>query len=225
LSAVVPARHSIPNRGNTMRILIAEDDLTSRFMLAAVLKKGGHEVVETINGAQAWEALSKAGAPRLAILDWMMPGMDGLDVVRRIRSLPSLPPYIIILTTREGKADIIAGLEAGADDYLAKPFDPGELLARVEVGRRMIQMQEKLTAQVRELREAALHIKTLQGIIPICSFCKKIRNDQGYWDQVESYVSRHSEAQFSHGICPECLIMNYPDCGEDDDDGGEGGPI
>lgn len=206
-----------------MRILIAEDDLTSRVMLAAVLKKGGHEVVETTNGTQAWEALGKPDAPRLAILDWMMPGLDGLDVVRRIRSLPSLPPpYIIILTAREGKTDVIAGLEAGADDYLAKPFDPGELLARVAVGRRMIQLQERLTDQVRELREAARHIKTLQGIIPICSFCKKIRDDQGYWDQVEAYVSRHSEVQFSHGVCPECLKKNYPDCCEDEDDDGEG---
>ncbi|MBU0966987.1 MAG: response regulator transcription factor [Proteobacteria bacterium] len=205
-----------------MRILIAEDDLTSRFMLSAVLKKDGHEVVETTNGPQALDTLLKSDAPRLAILDWMMPGMDGLEVVRRIRAMPSLlPPYIIILTTRGGKADVIAGLDAGADDYLAKPFDPGELRARIEVGRRMIRMQERLTAQMQELREAVDHIKTLQGIIPICSFCKKIRDDEGYWDQVEAYFSRHSEARFSHGICPECLQKNYPECA-DDVDGQEG---
>ncbi len=206
-----------------MRILIAEDDLTSRIMLSAVLKKEGHEVQETTTGPEALAALQQPGAPRLAILDWMMPGMDGLEVVRRIRALPSLPPpYIIILTTRGGKADIIAGLDAGADDYLAKPFDHGELRARIEVGRRMVRMQEKLSAQVQELREAALHIKTLQDIIPICSFCKKIRDDQGYWDQVDSYFSRHSEARFSHSVCPDCLKKNYPAWTNDVDEGPKG---
>ncbi|RJX35150.1 MAG: DNA-binding response regulator [Desulfurivibrio sp.] len=204
-----------------MRILIAEDDLTSRVMLSAVLKKDGHEVEVTASGPEALAALQQPAAPRLAILDWMMPGLDGLEVVRRIRAMPSLPPpYIIILTTRGGKADIIAGLEAGADDYLAKPFDPGELRARIAVGSRLISLQEKLSAQVQELRKALDHIKTLQGIIPICSFCKKIRDDQGYWDQVEAYVSRHSEVSFSHGICPECLQKNYPECfneGEDEE--------
>ncbi|MBU4260354.1 MAG: response regulator [Proteobacteria bacterium] len=205
-----------------MRILIAEDDLTSRIMLSAVLKKDGHEVVETANGSEALALLQKSDAPRLAILDWMMPGMDGLEVVRRIRAMPSLPPpYIIILTARGGKSSIIAGLDAGADDYLSKPFDSGELRARIEVGSRMVRMQEELSAQVRELREAIDHIKTLQGIIPICSFCKKIRDDQGYWAQVEAYVSRHSDARFSHGICPECLKKNYPGCCEKDDDGEE----
>jgi len=194
-----------------MRILIAEDDLTSRTMLAAMLRKSGHDVVETANGSEAWDALQEPDAPRLAILDWMMPEMDGLEVVRRVRAIQSSqPPYVIMLTAKDERADIVAGLDAGADDYLAKPFDVGELRARVEVGRRMVEMRERLAAQIQELRESLEHIKTLQGILPICSFCKKIRDDQGYWNQVEAYVGKHSDVQFSHGICPECMKRHYP---------------
>jgi len=138
-----------------MRILIAEDDVTSRLVLAGVLKKNGHEVVETVNGAEAWHTLQQADAPRLAILDWMMPEMDGLEVVRRVRALPSeQPPYLIVLTAKGEKADIVVGLESGANDYLTKPFDAGELRARVKVGCRVIEMQNALDANVKELRES-----------------------------------------------------------------------
>ena len=128
-----------------MRILIADDDSTSRATLAGVLKKDGHAVTATVNGAEAWQALQQPDAPSLVVLDWMMPEMDGLDVVRRVRALPTdRPPYIIMLTTKGEKADIIAGLDAGANDYLSKPFDAGELRARVQVGRRMVEMQDAL---------------------------------------------------------------------------------
>ena len=138
-----------------MRILIAEDDFTSRTVLSSVLKKSGHEVVETVNGVAAWHALQQPDAPRLVILDWMMPEMDGLDVLRRVRAQQTdQPPYIIMLTAKGGKADIIAGLDAGADDYLTKPFDAGELRARISVGRRMIEMQAKLEDALQKINES-----------------------------------------------------------------------
>ncbi len=141
-----------------MRILIADDDVTSRLVLAGVLRKWDHEVVATVDGAEAWEAMRQPGAPRLAILDWVMPGFSGVEVCRRIRSLPSDGrPYLIILTSRGEKVDIIAGLEAGADDYLAKPFDPGELRARVGVGLRMIELQESLLEAHAALSHEASH--------------------------------------------------------------------
>jgi len=141
-----------------MYILVAEDDYTSRTVLSAVLRKSGHEVIETVDGADAWDRLQEADAPRLVILDWMMPVMDGLEVVRRIRARQTeRPPYVIMLTAKGEKADIIAGLNAGADDYLAKPFDPGELHARVEVGRRMIEMRDALIESLEALAHQATH--------------------------------------------------------------------
>ena len=141
-----------------MRILIAEDDLTSRKILAGVLRKIGHEVVETVDGLAAWAELQKTDGPKLAILDWMMPEMEGLDVVREVRALDiEKPPYIIMLTTRGEKADIIAGLDAGANDYLSKPFDTGELQARVEVGRRMVELQDALVESRKALAYEASH--------------------------------------------------------------------
>jgi sigma-B regulation protein RsbU (phosphoserine phosphatase) len=203
-----------------MRILIAEDDFTSRAVLAGVLKKEGHEVTATVNGTEAWQALQQPGAPLLAVLDWMMPELDGLEVVRRVRTLPTdRPPYIIMLTTKGEKSDIIAGLEAGANDYLSKPFDAGELRARIKVGQRMVEMQEALATKVEELRQALDQIKTLRGIVPICASCKKIRDDKGYWSQVEVYVREHTEAQFSHSICPECMTKLYPEYTKDKDGG------
>ena len=128
-----------------MKLLIADDDVTSRLVLAGVLRKHGHEVEVTEDGTEAWEAMQRADAPQIAILDWMMPGLAGVEVCRLVRTLPSdQPPYLILLTSRGEKSDIVAGLEAGADDYLAKPFDPGELRARVDVGRRMVELQARL---------------------------------------------------------------------------------
>lgn len=141
-----------------MRILIAEDDVTYRVVLAGMLRQIGHDVIETVNGAAAWEVLKHPDAPALAILDWMMPELDGLEVVRRVRALPTdQPPYLIMLTAKGAKADIVAGLDSGADDYLAKPFDPGELGARIEVGRRLVEMQAKFLAARDALAHEATH--------------------------------------------------------------------
>jgi len=141
-----------------MRIVIAEDDFTSRTMLAAVLRKGGHEVVEANNGAEGWQAMQQADAPKMAIIDWMMPEMDGLELVRRVRGLTTdQPPYLIMLTSKGEKADIIAGLDAGANDYLGKPFDAGELQARVKVGFRMVEMQTALIESREALAYQAAH--------------------------------------------------------------------
>ncbi len=200
-----------------MRILIAEDDLTSRIVLMNILKKQGHDVVATVNGAEAWEAMQKPDAPRMVILDWMMPELSGLDVCRRARAVQTdQPPYLIMLTTKGDKADLIAGLDAGADDYLAKPFDAGELRARINVGVRMLEIQATVAAKVLALQAALADIRTLRGLIPICASCKKIRDDQGIWKQIEVYIHEHTEAEFSHGVCTECMKKLYPDLVRDD---------
>ncbi|MCJ7502632.1 MAG: response regulator transcription factor [Acidobacteriia bacterium] len=189
-----------------MRILIAEDDAVSRRRLEATLQKWGYEVLAVEDGLAAWEVLQGEMPPPLAILDWMMPGMDGIEVCRKVRERsPSRPLYIIVLTARGSREDVVAGLQAGGDDYVTKPFDREELHARVRVGLRVLQLQMNLADRVRELEEALARVKQLQGLLPICSYCKKIRDDQNYWQQVEGYISEHSEAIFSHGICPDCF--------------------
>lgn len=173
-----------------MRILIAEDDATSRLALAAVLRKNGHEVVKTVNGAEAWHALCQSDAPNLAILDWMMPEMDGLEVIRRVRSLQSVcSPYIILLTARGEKSDVVAGLETGANDHLAKPFDAGELLARVNVGQRMIEMQGALAFKIEELGKSEEKHRVLleQSSDPIFS-C----TPEGQYEYVNSTFAREA---------------------------------
>ena len=188
-----------------MKILIAEDDETSRRILQLTLAAAGHEVIVTENGAAAWEVLEKNDSPSLAILDWMMPETDGLEVCRRVRlQKTTTPVYIILLTAKANKADIVRGLEAGANDYVLKPFNREELHARIKVGETVVNLQQNLAAHNKELETALAHVKLLQGILPICSYCKNIRDDQNYWQHLETFISSHSEAQFSHSVCPSC---------------------
>ncbi len=195
-----------------MKVLIAEDDVTSRMILEHMLAGWGYEVVVTKDGDEAWRELQAEDAPKLAILDWMMPKMDGVQVCREVRKLDkSSPVYIIFLTTRGSKKDIVAGLEAGANDYIGKPYDTDELRVRVKVGEKVAALQSALAEQVNSLKEALGHVQTLQGILPICMHCHKIRNDQESWERLEKYISEHSDAQFSHSLCPECLKKYYPD--------------
>jgi len=161
--------------------------------------------VTVANGAEAWQVLSADSPPSLLVLDWMMPEIDGLEVVRRLRGSPrNRGAYVILLTSRDSRSDVVQGLEAGADDYISKPFNPPELRARVEVDVRVLGLQQVLAARVHDLEDALSRVKRLQGLLPICSNCKQIRDDQNYWQQVDEYISEHSEAAFSHGICPEC---------------------
>jgi CheY-like chemotaxis protein len=128
-----------------MKILIAEDDLTSRRILQAILAKWGYQVVSTADGNEAWEKLQGKDAPQLALLDWMMPEMNGIEVCRKLRQVKTTSPiYVILLTARNNKEDLIEGLDSGADDYIAKPFDNDELRARINVGRRIIALQDAL---------------------------------------------------------------------------------
>ena len=189
-----------------MEILVAEDDLVSRRALEASLTKWGHPVLVVGDGAAAYDVLSRDQAPRLAILDWMMPGLDGPAVCRRVRADAGRPaPYLILLTARGATEDRVAGLQAGADDYISKPFERRELRARINVGLRMLALQRSLADRVAALEQALKSVRQLQGLLPICSYCKRIRTDDNYWQRVEEYISAHSAAQFSHGICPGCF--------------------
>jgi len=188
-----------------MRILIADDERFSLHLLKTVLTKEGNEIVACSAGDEALRILREPKRPEIAVLDWMMPGLNGIDVCREARAIPGLSTYLILLTSRDGTQDLLEGLAAGADDYIVKPFNPAELQARVDVGARIVSLQRRLADRVSELESALQKVKQLQGLLPICSYCKKIRNDQNYWEQVEGYLAKASDMRFSHGICPECF--------------------
>jgi DNA-binding response OmpR family regulator len=189
-----------------VRALIADDDRATTLMLSRTLERWGVDTIVAHDGAEAWE-LAQSQRPSMGIFDWMMPSLDGIELCTRIRADETLLSgmYILLLTSRDAHADVVAGLDAGADDYLVKPFDPDELRARVHVGIRVIKLQDRLAERVLELQEALARVKQLHGLLPICSYCKRIRSDENYWQQLESYVSQHSDAQFSHSICPVCF--------------------
>jgi len=188
-----------------VRILIAEDEPVSRRVLATALKNWGHEVVETTDGEAALKALQAPDAPRLAILDVQMPGIDGLTVCRRAREGAGLHPlYIVILTARTASDNLVAGLQAGADDYIAKPFNREELRARVGVGERILRLQTDLADRVTELEAAQKRERELQELLPLCAYCKKVRNDKNYWERVETALSKFGNVKVTHSICPDC---------------------
>jgi DNA-binding response OmpR family regulator len=192
-----------------MKILVAEDDAVTRKLLESTLGRLGLDVITAADGNAAWtalETLKGKDAPELAVLDWMMPGLEGIQILRRLRTTPGFELlYVILLTSRTDKEDVAYGLAAGANDYIAKPFDPSELEARVRVGERMVKLQRSLAARVAELEVALAHVQRLQGLLPICSYCKKVRNETNYWEQVDSYLTSHSDVQLTHGICPQCM--------------------
>lgn len=190
-----------------MRVLVAEDDPVSARGLHGLMRSWGYEVVPAADGRAALAMLAAIDAPKLALLDWMMPGLSGPEVCRAVRGWPrGDAAYLILLTSRNSRVDIIAGLDAGANDYLVKPFDPGELRARLHAGKRIIELQRGLAEKVTELETALSKVRRLTGLLPICSYCKAIRDDSDYWHRVEEYVSEHADVQFSHGICPACLV-------------------
>jgi sigma-B regulation protein RsbU (phosphoserine phosphatase) len=173
-----------------MKTLIAEDDRDSREMLAFLLQFEGYEVVEAKNGTEAWHEFVY-GKFGLIISDWLMPEVDGLELCRRIRGVERLPyPYVILLTALKGKDHFLQAMEAGADDFISKPFDPDELRAKLHVAERIVSLQQR--------------VKTLEGILPTCMYCKKIRDEKQVWVSIEEYVTEHSGAAFSHGVCPDC---------------------
>ncbi len=189
----------------SLRVLVADDEPVSRTVVGAMLKKAGYEVAFASDGEQAWAQLSVPTPPSIALLDWEMPGLKGPEVVERIRARgDQAPTYVILLTARDSSADIVTGLKAGANDYVTKPANEDELIARVNVGARVVELQAALAERVRSLEEALANVKALQTLLPMCAYCKAIRNDQNYWEKVETYFHDHSGVSFSHSYCPSC---------------------
>jgi DNA-binding response OmpR family regulator len=188
-----------------MRVLIADDDVATRHALEVQLARWGYEPIVCADGNEARGVLRTPEAPTIAILDRSMPGVDGVTLCRELRSDPVLQStYVILLTSADTAEEVAEGFEGGVDDYQLKPFDAETLRRRLRIAARIAGLQTSLTQRVSELQQALTQVRTLSGLLPICSYCKRIRNDKDYWEQLEGYISEHTEAQFSHGVCPEC---------------------
>lgn len=195
-----------------MKILFADDDEMALFKWTDILTRSGFDVLTARNGTEALKIMSSESAPKLLLLDWKMPGIEGIEICREIRKFrSSVVPYIIMVTAKDEKEDIIKGLRAGADDYVVKPFDMDILKVRIEAGKRVLDLQQALAERIEELQHSIKHIERLQGILPICVYCKKIHDSQERWEQIDKYISEHSEAKFSHGICPDCERDHFGD--------------
>lgn len=173
-----------------MKILVAEDDVVSQKLLRVNLERLGHEVVTANDGAAAWTEFEREPV-RIVVSDWMMPEMDGLTLCEKVRAREGTEyTYFILLTAKTGRENYQEAMQKGVDDFLNKPLDREELVNRLRVAERILGFAK----QIRQLKE----------LLPICSYCKKIRDDQNYWQQIESYIHNHTGSDFSHSICPEC---------------------
>jgi phosphoserine phosphatase RsbU/P len=179
-------------RKKPVKILAVEDDAVSRAVLRQALHRLGHDTIEAADGDEGWELLQKNESVRVVVSDWMMPRTDGLDLCRRIRGRVGAEyTYFILLTSRDAtEENQNSAADAGVDDFLTKPLDLPELWTRLRVAERIL----RYTKQVRQLEE----------MLPICSYCKKIRDDQNYWQQLEGYISVRTGSDFSHSVCPDC---------------------
>jgi CheY-like chemotaxis protein len=187
----LPVRGVPSNARRRVKILAVEDDLVSRAVLRQALHRLGHEVLEAGDGESAWDLLQREPV-RVVVSDWMMPRLDGLELCRRVRGrIGGEYVYFILLTSSNAtEENQRAAADAGVDDFLTKPLDLTELWTRLRVAERIL----RYTTQVRLLEE----------LMPICTYCKKIRDDQNYWQQIEGYINERTGSEFSHSICPDC---------------------
>lgn len=174
-----------------MKILVAEDDVISRKLLCTTLEQFGHTVVAFPNGLEAWQAFDD-DPYRVIVSDWLMPKMDGLEFCRRVRNrVDTEYTYFILLTANaHGKENYLEAMQSGIDDFLPKPLDRDTIWMRLRVAERILRF--------------ATQISQLEAMMPICSYCKKVREDENYWEQVETYILNRTGTAFSHSVCPSC---------------------
>lgn len=192
-----------------IKILVAEDDyLVSEEIIRSLRVQGYINIMEAADGEEAFEKTCSL-RPDIVLMDIKMPKLDGIGAARKI--LECCPTPVVILTAFESQDYLQGAAEAGVGAYLTKPPRPGELERSISIALARHADMMELRRLNRELEQALNKVKTLSGFLPICASCKKIRDDKGYWQQIESYIRDHSEAEFSHGICPECAKKLYPE--------------
>lgn len=189
-----------------MKILIAEDEFTTRMMVQVCLENWGYGVESVTNGVEAYSRLQRPEAPRIAILDWEMPELNGVEVCRRIKEVNTDdPPYIILLTARDSNTDIVRGFDSGADDYMTKPFNDNELRARVRVAERLVRTRSSLATSLGELTEVLNQLEMFESGIEICGNCRSIFSPfTEHWQSVDGLVSDGTDSRFIVNNCPLC---------------------
>lgn len=188
-----------------MRVLVADDEPATLMQIRMLLTQAGFDVITANSGTQALN-LWLEHRPEIVLTDWDMPGMDGEMLCRLIRQTPSDHyTYVMIITGKVQQEPAVAGLEAGADDYVQKPFESRELVLRVRAGARIAELQTELAARVAALQEALARVRTLEGLLPTCCYCHRVRDENNEWHDLETYVSQKTLTTFSHGYCPECF--------------------
>lgn len=212
----------IPDKSNG-DILIVDDSKSDLKMLTQIVTEAGYKVRPATSGELALKSIG-VKLPDLILLDIKMPGMDGIEVCNRLKSDSRAKKIPIIFLSAYGESELkVKALESGGNDYVTKPFEAAEIVARIKIHCELYKLQQKLLARTKSLKreikkrkkvdkslKEAL-TKVLSGFIPICASCKKIRDDEDSWDTVEKYVENHSEAVFSHGLCPDCMKTIYPE--------------
>jgi DNA-binding response OmpR family regulator len=202
----------------TGTLLVVEDNLQNLKVLLGLLKNSGFRIIVAQSGEEALARISPL-VPDLILLDVMMPGMDGFETCRRLKANETTREIPVIFMTALGDVESkLKGFEMGGVDYVTKPIEYQEVIARLNAHLTIRRLQQdlveknaELQAKNEELQQALDQVKLLSGLLPICANCKKIRDDQGYWQDVAGYIRDHSEAEFTHGICPDCMQKLYPD--------------
>lgn len=196
-------------------VLVVDDDRATRAVLGEVLIAGGWKPEMAANGAEAREVLLSPDSPRVVLLDWLLPDVPGTALCREILYAPHSRPHLILVTIKGETEDLVEGLDAGADDFIAKPFKPAEVCARVRAGFRTIDLREELKSRVMQLEAAMRRVTQLESLLPICMFCRRIRDGE-VWQSLEGYLQQHADVRFSHGCCPVCLAAGRMDGPEPD---------
>lgn len=189
-------------------VLVADDSPTLRARIRVALAPRGYLVEDVSDGSAALDRLLEPDAPRLAILDWEMPGLSGIEVCELLRAQGRVSTYLLLLT---GHDDAVTGLDAGANDFIRKPFRDDELVARLRVGERLLTLGASLEERIAELEQERRNVRELQSLLPVCMHCHAVRNDASQWERIDQYLARNGEAQVSHGVCDACLEKHYPD--------------
>lgn len=173
-----------------MRILVADDDPDMLDFYRVTLAADGDELTCATDGEAAWKLLERGQIP-LALLNWRMPGVDGLELTRRLRARATGYTYVVMVTARAGRDDLLEAMAAGVDDFVTKPVDIELLRARLRVAKRVLALQQAVSA--------------LGGLLTICAWCSKVRDEAGDWQKVDQYISKRTSTQFSHGLCRDCF--------------------